>query len=81
MNGEELINAARQLAEDRQTPNQVSNRLIWALGVDAFHERKDMKERLSTLEKAALRRAAVWGGLAGLLSAIATVFAVLQVVL
>ena len=78
MNGPELINVARQLAEDKQTPTKVSNRMLWALAVDALHDRRRIDTRLRKLETAAIRRSALWGGLAGLVSAAVAIVAVLR---
>lgn len=76
-NGAELIEEARKLAEDREVPDRVTNRLNWALAVDAFHHRKDLEERIEALEVAFIRRAAFWGALGGIGAAVAAILLVL----
>ena len=78
MNGEEFINAARYLAEEKETPTKVSNRMLWALAVDAYHERKAINIRVHRLEDASMRKAALWGGLAGLLTTLASIAVILN---
>ncbi len=81
MNGGELIEEARRLAEEKETPDRVSNRLLWALSVDAFHERKGLSKRLVKVEIAYIRRAALWGALGGVVAGVGTaIAAVLAVV-
>ena len=74
MNGDEFIATARRMAENREVPVDVSNDLLWALAVDAFHERKALRKQQHQMQL----RAAGFGGLAGLLTAGATLVAVLS---
>jgi hypothetical protein len=63
----EFIQEARALAQAGEIPTKVSNKLLWALGVDALRERTGMKKDISELKK----QAGFWGAVAGLLSGVA----------
>ena len=64
MNG--FVKEMKKAAEAGEIPARVSNKMLWALAVDAIDDRKRIKIRISKLE---LRAAAV-GGAAGLIAAL-----------
>lgn len=65
-NVQEFIKEARRLAESGEMPAKISNKLIWALQVDALNERGEMRQDISELK----RQAGFWGAVAGLLSGV-----------
>ena len=71
MNG--FVEEMKKAAESGEMPTRVSNKMLWALAVDALEDRKYIKSRLSKLEL----RAAVVGGASGLIAAIAALIAAL----
>lgn len=71
MNG--FIVEMKKAAAAGEIPGRVSNKMLWALAVDAIDDRKRIKKRISKLE---LRAAAV-GGAAGLIAAVAALIATL----
>jgi len=68
MNGDELLTEVRRLAIAGETPARVSNRMIWALAIDAYHERQTMRGDIRMLKL----KASIWGAIAGLSSALVT---------
>lgn len=66
MNGEEIIITARRHAQNREMPPEMSMDWLWALGVDAFHDRKVMKRDIFRLQL----KAGIWGAVGGLTSGI-----------
>ena len=73
VNGDEFIKEARRLAQDKEIPDEVSGRLIWALAVDAYHERKVMRKDIRILKT----KASMWGATAGLLATVSTILVAL----
>ena len=71
MNG--FVKEMKKAAESGEIPTRVSNKMLWALAVDALEDRKYIKGRLSKLEL----RAAAAGGVSGLIAAIAALIAAL----
>ncbi len=68
-----FVTETKKAAESGDIPSRVSNKMLWALAVDAIDDRKRIKIRINKLE---LRAAAV-GGAAGLIAAIAALIAAL----
>jgi anti-sigma factor RsiW len=73
MNGDEFLKATMEAADKGEIPLRVSNKMLWALAVDAKKERKWLRNRISRNEL----RAAGIGGAAGLIAAIAALIAAL----
>ncbi len=71
MNG--FVVEMKKAAEQGEIPDRVSNKMLWALAVDAIDDRKRIKKRITKLE---LRAAAV-GGAAGLIAAVGAIIAAL----
>ena len=68
-----FVEEMKKAAESGEIPARVSNKMLWALAVDAITDRKRIKVRISKLEI----RAAAAGGAAGLIAAIAALIATL----
>ena len=71
--GDEFVKATMDAAEKGEIPDRVSNKMLWALALDAMRDRKAIRHRISKNEL----RAAGLGGLAGLIVAIAALITAL----
>jgi hypothetical protein len=69
----EFLRATMEAAEKGEIPDRVSNKMLWALAIDAKKDRKAIKVRISRIEL----KAAVLGGATGLIAAIAALIAAL----
>ena len=66
-----FVEEMKKAAESGEIPARVSNKMLWALAVDAIDDRKRIKRRVTKLEL----RAAIAGGVTGLIAAIAALIA------
>ena len=69
----EFLKATMRAAEKGEIPEKVSNKMLWALAIDAKKDRGAIKKRISKNEL----RAAGIGGVSGLIAAIAAIIAAL----
>ena len=73
MSEEAFLKETMELASKGEIPPKVSNKMLWALALDAKKDRSGIKRRISKLEL----RAAAAGGAAGLIAAVAALVAAL----
>jgi len=68
-----FVEEMKKAAAAGEIPARVSNKMLWALAVDAIDDRRLIRRRITKLEL----RAAAAGGAAGLIAAIAALVAAL----